>query len=431
VNDQVDTKDERQQGFDLMLPIRNIFNENYSQDISRKVQSSFKAMQKAGAFCGAHASYGYQKNLKDKHKLVIDPYAAAVVRDIYNWYLEGVGQRAIAARLNEKGILCPSVYKQMNGENYRNANRLETTSYWTYTTVHRILQNHMYKGFMVQNRSVRQMRGKAKRRPEEEWIIVPGTHEAIIEPEKWDRVQELLKARTRTIDFQQNISVFAGFLKCADCGRAMVKRQFKDKDGKGRIFYTCGAYARSGTEVCSHHCIYHEVLERIVLDDLNTVIEQVKDIKGLVERQRMQQGNDYLLDEREIGLKQEQIHKVERLKRESYLDYKEGLLTKQEYLDMREHLLGQEKLLQEKLDVLTDRNKDEKRDILSLPWIKNLLERQRIDTLDRDTIVEFLDKIEIGEKDADGQQKITIHYRFSDELKDLFQIVYTDSPVDK
>jgi hypothetical protein len=145
----------------------------------------------------------------------------------------------------------------------------------------------------------------------------------------------------------------------------------------------------------------------------------------------MQQGNDYLLDEREIGLKQEQIQKVERLKRESYLDYKEGLLTKQEYLDMREHLLGQEKLLQEKLDVLTDRNKDEKRDILSLPWIKNLLERQRIDTLDRDTIVEFLDKIEIGEKDADGQQKITIHYRFSDEVKDLFQIVYTDSPVDK
>lgn len=141
VNDQVDTSDERQQGFDMMLPIRNIFNESYSQDISRKVQSSFKVMQKAGAFCGAHTSYGYRKNPADRHKLVIDPYAASVVRDIYDWYLSGVGQRTIAARLNEMGISCPSVYKRENGENYRNSKRLESTSYWTYATIHRILQN--------------------------------------------------------------------------------------------------------------------------------------------------------------------------------------------------------------------------------------------------------------------------------------------------
>ncbi|MDE6896069.1 MAG: recombinase family protein, partial [Lachnospiraceae bacterium] len=146
VNDQVDTSDERQQGFDMMLPIRNIFNESYSQDISRKVQSSFKVMQKAGAFCGAHTSYGYRKNPTDRHKLVIDPYAASVVRDIYDWYLSGVGQRTIAARLNEMGISCPSVYKRENGENYRNSKRLESTSYWTYATIHRILQNEMYKG---------------------------------------------------------------------------------------------------------------------------------------------------------------------------------------------------------------------------------------------------------------------------------------------
>ncbi len=196
VNDQVDTKDERQQGFDMMLPIRNIFNEGYSQDISRKVQSSFKVMQKAGAFCGAHTSYGYHKNPTNRHKLVIDPYAAAVVRDIYSWYLSGVGQRTIAAKLNEKGILCPSAYKQQNGENYHNSKRLDTTSYWTYTTIHRILQNEMYKGYMVQNKCVRKMRGKARQRPKEEWIIVPGTHEAIIDLEVWERVQELLKHRT-------------------------------------------------------------------------------------------------------------------------------------------------------------------------------------------------------------------------------------------
>ena len=197
VNDNVDTKNEFENGFDLMLPIKNLFNESYSQDISRKVQSSFKAMQRAGLFTGAYCSYGYRKSPGDKHKLVIDPYAASVVRKIFNWYLAGIGQRTIAAKLNEEKILCPAEYKRQNGENYRNHKRLATTTYWTYSTVHHILQNGMYKGCMVQNKSVRRMRGKAKARAKEEWIIVEGTHEAIIAPDIFDRVQDLLKQRTR------------------------------------------------------------------------------------------------------------------------------------------------------------------------------------------------------------------------------------------
>ena len=336
VNDYVDTGKDGQQEFDMMLPIRNIFNESYSQDISRKVQSSFKAMQKSGAFCGAHTSYGYRKNPLDSHKLVIDPYAAEVVRKIYDWYISGVGQRRIAARLNEQGILCPSLYKRENGENYRNSHRLQATSYWTYSTVHKILQNEMYAGNMVQNKSVRKMRGMAKQRPREEWIVVPGTHEAIIEPERWQLVQELLRQRTRSIDFEQNVSVFAGFLRCADCGRAMVKRQFRNKDKSANIFYTCGAYSRSGTEVCSKHFIRHDILEHILLDDLNAVISRVKDVKDLVDSQRKESGRNIHLEEREIEVVKERLQKIERLKRESYLDYKEGLLSKNEYLDIRE-----------------------------------------------------------------------------------------------
>ncbi len=426
VNDYVDTGKNGQQGFDMMLPIRNIFNESYSQDISRKVQSSFKAMQKAGVFCGAHASYGYRRNPVDGHKLVIDPYAASVVRKIYDWYISGVGQRTIAARLNEQGILCPSVYKRENGENYRNSKRLQTTSYWTYSTVHKILQNEMYAGCMVQNKSVRKMRGKAKQRPREEWIVVPGTHEAIIEPGRWKFVQELLRQRTRCIDFEHNVSVFAGFLKCADCGRAMVKRQFRNKDKGENIFYTCGAYSRSGTAVCSKHFIRHDILERIILDDLDAVISRIKDIKDLVDSQRTESGRNIHLEEREIELVKERIQKTERLKRESYLDYKEGLLSKSEYLEIREDYLKQEELLQAKLDTLTRSKEEQDGNMLDSSWIKNLLERGRVDELDRDTVVEFLQKIEVGEKDADNQQKIKIHYRFSDELKDLFQLVYDD-----
>ncbi len=421
VNDGVDTGKPEQQGFNMMLPIRNIFNESYSQDISRKVQSSFRAMQKAGAFCGAYASYGYQKNPADRHKLIVDPYAAGVVRKIYEWYLSGMGQRSIAARLNEKGVLCPSIYKKENGENYRNCNRLESTSYWTYSTVHRILKNEMYKGAMVQNKTVRRMRGKAKMRPKGEWIIVENTHEAIIEPEKWERVQELLEQRTRVNDFNQNVSIFAGFLKCADCGRAMVKRR-----RRGKYVYTCGAYSRSGTKLCSHHSISHEVLEKIILDDLNTVIASVRDIKTLVEAQRAKGRTKTDLASKEIELTEERLQKSGRLKREAYLDYKDGLLSRDEYLEMREDLLKQEGFLTEKLEKLKATEEQGTEALLDSPWIQTLLARQQVDSLDRETIVDFVEKIEVGEKDENHEQKITIHYRFSDELKDLFQIVYTD-----
>lgn len=413
VNDQVDTKDVRQQGFDLMLPLRNLFNEGYSQDLSRKVQSSFKVMQRAGAFCGAYASYGYQKSPVDRHKLVIDPYAAKIVQDIYRWYLSGVGQRAIAARLNEQGIPCPSVYKQKNGEKYHNSHKLASTSYWTYATIHRILQNEMYKGNMVQNKSVRKMRGKAKQRPKEEWIIVPGTHEAIIEPKTWERVQELLRKRTRTLDFQQNVSIFAGILTCADCGRAMVKRQYTKKDGSYEWYYTCGSYARCGTKVCSSHRIRQEVLEQILLEDLNQLLSDVEDLRSLVDSQRREQESACTQQEKKIELIETRLYKLGKLKKESYLDYKEGLLSKEEYLHLREDCLQEEQFLTQKLDVFSAAKKTVQEQALDAPWIRQLLEKKKIISLDRETITEFVENITIGEKEDDRPQEIQVCYRFS------------------
>ncbi|MDE6896912.1 MAG: recombinase zinc beta ribbon domain-containing protein [Lachnospiraceae bacterium] len=274
---------------------------------------------------------------------------------------------------------------------------------------------------------MRRMRGKAKKRPQEEWIIVPGTHEAIIDPETWDRVQDILRLRTRTIDFEQNVSIFAGFLKCADCGRAMVKRQYTDRAGKKRWFYTCGAYSRSGTEVCSNHYIRHEILEQIILDDLNTVINSVSDIKSLIENQWSERPDYGKRQEKEAESVKKRIQKLERLKKESYLDYKENLLSREEYLDLREDYLRQEQSLKIKLEKLLCTESEEPEKMLNSPWVQSLLIHQEIDRLDRDMMVEFVEKIEIGEKNEDNQQEITIHYRFSDELDNLFQMVYTGS----
>lgn len=427
VNDNVDTKNEFEDGFDLMLPIKNLFNESYSQDISRKVQSSFKAMQRAGLFTGAYCSYGYRKSPGDKHKLVVDPYAASIVKKIFNWYLEGIGQRTIAAKLNEEKILCPAEYKRQNGENYRNHKRLETTTYWTYSTVHHILQNGMYKGCMVQNKSVRRMRGKAKARAKEEWIIVEGTHEAIIAPDIFDRVQDLLKQRTRQIDFQNNMSVFAGFLKCSDCGRALVKRNFIGKDGKKKYFYTCGTYSRSGSHICTNHYIRHEVLEKIVLDDLNRVIARISDLKNLVEeREKMSEQQQIPLGKRELERIVGQLEKIVRLKREAYVDYKEDLISKEEYIKLREEYLQQEKFLNQKKEVLQVQQNEDQTTILESEWINDLLEHKGLKKLDRDTVIQFIDQITVYETDKEGNQKIKIKYRFSDDMDLLFQTVYTE-----
>ena len=147
-----DNIDSMKQAYDMLLPIKNIFNEQYARDISKKVHASMKTKQRAGEFIGAFASYGYKKSPADKNKLVIDEYAAEIIRKIFKLYVAGNGKIRIASILNGEGILCPSEYKRLNGDNYRNSNRLNSTAYWTYSTVDHILKNEMYIGNMVQNK---------------------------------------------------------------------------------------------------------------------------------------------------------------------------------------------------------------------------------------------------------------------------------------
>ena len=128
------------------------------------------------------------------------------------------------ATLNKEGIVCSSEYKKINSENYRNSHRTESTSYWTYSTIHRVLQNEMYVGNMVQGRKTQHMRGKQRATDKEDWIIVKGTHEAIIDEDTWNKAQDLLKRRTRNLNLNNNVTAFAGFIKCGDCGRSLVRK---------------------------------------------------------------------------------------------------------------------------------------------------------------------------------------------------------------
>lgn len=163
INDHVDSAAGR---YDMLLPMKNIFNTQYARDISDKVRSAIRTKQERGEFVGAFASYGTGRTWTTTTACSSPPPAAQVVRRIFDLFEQGYGKLRIAKTLNQESIPSPSEYKRILGERYRNGRRMDKTTYWTYATVHRILQNQMYAGNMEQGRSLRlTMHGRAGRRP--------------------------------------------------------------------------------------------------------------------------------------------------------------------------------------------------------------------------------------------------------------------------
>ena len=395
-----DTIDSEKGAYDITLPVKNVVNEQYARDISRKVRSSFLVKQQNGDFIGAFASYGYRKDPEDHNKLLIDPPAAAVVRRIFTLYEHGMGKIRIAKLLNEEMVPCPSEYKRLNGEKYHNGQRLGSTSYWTYATIHRILKNQMYAGRMEQGRAPRQgMHGRAKQLPREQWSVVDGTHEAIIGPEQWERVQSLLQRDTRTLSFEQNVSPFAGFLRCGDCGRAMSKTNHP-----GGVYYCCGSYKRYGPSVCTRHGIAHRDLEQLVLDDLNKVIASVEDLHAMAREARESAKSPDRKAKRERL--QGSLTRAQRLRREAYEDYKDGLISRDDYLRYKNDYQEQEDWLSAQLEHLRDQEELQEES----PWIDQLLKLGKLTELDRPTIVETIKEILVYE------DRVEITYNFSDDL---------------
>ena len=389
VNDNIDSFEGE---YDLLMPVKNIFNEQYARDISKKVQSAFKAKQKNGEFVGAFPSYGYLKSATDKHKLVIDEYAASVVNKIFKMYSEGQGKVAIAKILNSEGVLCPSEYKKTMGMRYTNSKRNENTSYWTYSTVHRILKNEMYVGSMVQSKTQRRMHGKPILLPEEKWIVVKDTHPAIISEELWSNVQNLLLRDTMQVDFNQNISVFAGFLKCGDCGRAMSKRHCGND-----FYYNCGSYIRYGKTICSRHSISHRRLMEILLNTMNESIKKINDLQRIYEETKAETCKKTDLSD-EVDKIKVLVSKLESKKLSLYDDYKEGLINKDEFLLLKSKYNKEHENYNNQIAFL-EKNSQTSNENNTPKIIEKLIKFGQIEEkdIDRNFMATFIDRIEIFE----------------------------------
>ena len=268
VNDSFDTmRDEENE----IAPFKNVLNEWYPRDISKKVRQVKKSLARQGKFMGSQAPYGYKKSPENKHVLIIDEPAADIMRQIFQEYAGGDSARMICEKLNQDGLDSPRFYnsKFPGGQ----TPRPDENNNWGSRTVIQMLTNQAYIGNMVQGkRQVISFKTKKLRVIEpENWIVVEGTHEPIIDRETWDRVQKRIEGPGHHVQRKRadkTLSLFAGVLHCADCGTTLAYTTKSRKDGPPAGAYRCSRYCNNGETACTQYYIQENTLKTFVLNDV-------------------------------------------------------------------------------------------------------------------------------------------------------------------
>jgi DNA invertase Pin-like site-specific DNA recombinase len=232
----------------LIIGLKNIIAESYALDIGRKVRSVHRQNISDGRFVGRLAPYGYRKDQNDCHKLIIDEETAPVVAQIFQWAFDGASMTEIGRRLSDCGVVPPAVHNHLRGYN---GDKQAGNKYWKRNTVKEILENRMYLGEMVQGKT-QTVNGRSVKVDRSKWVIVPGTHDAIISADMFDRVQKTLTDTAelakslKTEPFSENI--FKGKIYCCTCGFPM-NRQRQNKDGT--YWHRCNSQLRYGKNACT------------------------------------------------------------------------------------------------------------------------------------------------------------------------------------
>lgn len=413
INDDVDSE-KRSSGDDLIVPIKNIMNESYCRDLSKKLRYQFRIQRSNGEYLGAFVSYGYCKSPDDKHKIVIDEYAAEVVKGIFSLFFQGYSQNMISDYLNGENILTPAEYKQSLGLKYRTNFQIATKAKWSVVQINRILTNPIYIGTLVQgkrgtpNYKVKMMRV----RKEDEWTIVENNHPAIVDPLMFALVQKMLLRDTRRVPGNDVLLPLAGVLFCADCNRSLLRRGVT-RGKKKFYYYVCSTYKRGGG--CSSHSFEQGKLEQTVL---HAVVNQINMIVEM----------DQLL--RDIGANDIQSIRVKRLDMmiaqkhkdiDGYQDFRmnlyeafcDQLIERDEYDKMRSKY-GQmiadaqnavKKLEQERHEIVSTQN-------VHSGWIQQFVQYQGITELTREVVVTLIDRIYVYE-----DKRIRIDFNYRDEIE--------------
>ena len=326
----VDNADTANKGNKKSRQINGLVNEWYLEDMSENIRSVLKNRRENGFHIGSFALYGYQKDPAQKGHLIIDEEAAAIVREVFTLFSQGYGKTAIARMLNDRGIPNPTEYKRLKGLRYKQAT-LKNSTLWKYAAISDMLTNEIYIGNMVQGKygSISYKTKQNKPRPKSEWYIVEGTHEPIIDRTLWDRVQNMIRQRTKPFAVG-TIGLFAGKARCAYCGYVM-----RSSKNRGKHYLQC-ATRHVKKDACIGSFISVEKLEQLVLVELNRLSKQYLN-KDELEKNvtfcgSLKAQRERMLDH--IAAYEKRVLEHSKYIRELYTDKVKGLISEIDFTEM-------------------------------------------------------------------------------------------------
>lgn len=416
VNDDYDSLHQRAQVDSLIVPFKNLLNEQYSRDTSGKVRSALAAKRQQGLFVGSFAVYGYFRDPTDKNRLVVDETAAEVVREMFRMKLEGMSYQAIADRMTARKLPSPAEYKRQCGAHYQSGFQTELHPAWSATAVKRILTNEIYCGHMVQGkrRKVSYKVQAEERLPPEKWVRVENTHEAIVSESLFQEVQRQSREDTH-VNANQALYPLAGKLYCADCGGPMVHHSVPC-GGKIYHYYICGNH-RTNSKWCSSHSIPARQVEAAVLAALQAHISVILDMERAfdsIDRLAWEQREVKKLRLQMDALDAE-IQQNEDLRLSVYEDLKAGIIERTDYEALRrgfadriaEAKEAQAKLRSELNALLAGKTEQQS-------FLNEFRRYENLRSLERGVVVALIERVQIR-----TGHEIDIRFRYADQFASL------------
>jgi len=423
VADRFDTLDAERTSEGYIVPLKNIINEAYSKDISRKVGSAYAVKQAKGEFTGTWPAYGYRRCAEDPHRIEPDPETAPVVQDIFKWRLSGSSNTQIMRELNQRGVPSPVRYHYLKGdakcERYADGQ-------WNMKTIQKILTNEVYRGHMVQGRK-RQSFYEGKKQQflqKSDWVIVHNTHEPLVDETVFGAVQEIMEKRKA--DYWESYGkrpgtphILKGLVFCADCGRTMMRYKFS-KGGKIGYTYVCRTH-KNNPQACPSKSMPEKELISVLWDTLRAQLGLADSLSEKLQKFLLSSEEDRF----EVSLKREADAAVQELERAQmlydrlYPMYAEDkLLTEQEYIRLRQSYRERIRQAETALEAVEEKKKTHTAQTEDNPWLKTNMCFQGEAGLTDEMAHALLERVEIG-----TDKQVSIKLRYQDEYRRLAELL--------
>ncbi len=379
--------------------INGLVNEWYLEDVSNNIRSAFKAKMMQGEFISPFAPFGYEVAKENSNKLIIDPVASLIVKDIFNLYLKGFGFTSIAKYLNNKNIPCPSLYKYQKGIKLNvTSNKVREEIKWNVNAVKTILTNEIYLGHLVQGKrtTISYKNHKIKNKDKSEWIKVLNTHEAIIDEETFNKAQNAIKERKKTGKKTGTVHLFSGKVFCLECNKYMRK-----KNSSKHEYLVCSNNSYGYNECSNKYGIRYDKLKMLVLEELNKKIQKFyseEELKKIDSKNKSNIFSDKLkyLEKQKINVLKE-ITKTKYYLKNLYEDRVNKIISTEQFKYLMSTYTKNEDMYNKQIKSINNEIDYYKRKENDLKNKKKIFNKYKnLSELNKFIVDEFIDKIYIG-----------------------------------